>query len=381
MKKTYTHLGLYSDLVAATGLCHPLFPLARPGKRTQKLVLDTLAFSHKKETPSAVRIDRRWKKDGLVGEEISWSVGYGPRTKAWLLRPANVKGKLPGVLALHDHGGYKWSGKEKIADGPVKAPPVLKGFRDLCYGGRAWANDLAKKGFAVLIHDTFLWGSRNFPLKTAPAFDREAGKRMSTYWYPKGSGTPRNIADFNSTGFYHETTVAKYCSLLGTSLAGIIAYEDRVATNYLFGRKDICNGQIGCVGLSGGGLRAGLLQGTSHRMKASVVVGMMSSSEGLLDQHVVCHTWMLFPGWGKYGDWADLVACRAPSPLMVQYDRGDSLFSMPGMKAADARLKTHYRSVGKAGNYRGEFYPGPHKFDVPMQKSAFAWLGQQLGGK
>jgi hypothetical protein len=105
----------------------------------------------------------------------------------------------------------------------------------------------------------------------------------------------------------------------------------------------------------------------------------MTTSEGLLDQHVFCHTWMLFPtGWSRHGDWSDLVACRAPSPLLVQYDRDDELFSLAGMKAADRRLKSHYRWAGAAGNYRGEFYSRPHKFDVPMQQAAFYWLKERL---
>ncbi len=378
MKNHYRDLGIFSGLVAAAGRSHKLFPMAKPGKKTQQLVRETLAFSPGPEAPREVKIERCWKRDGVEGEEISWSVGYGPRTKAWLLRPVGAGGKLPGVLALHDHGGFKFCGIEKIADDSRKPPQVLVDFRKLCYGGRAFANELAREGFAVLASDTFLWGSRNFPLKTMPEFDRQAGKAMSAYWYSDGK-TPRNIAKYNSSAVYHENTIAKYCALLGISLPGIVAYEDRVAASYLASRRAVCNGRIGCVGLSGGGMRSMLLQASCDRIRAAVVVGAMSSSEGLLDHNVVCHTWMLFPpGWGRYGDLADFTAFCAPSPLLVQYDSGDALFTLSGMKAADRRLAGHYRSVGAASNYRGEFYPGPHKFDVRMQKSAFAWLKKQL---
>ena len=44
--------------------------------------------------------------------------------------------------------------------------PVLNDFRKLPYGGRAYANALAREGFVVLVHDVFLWGSRRFPLDT-----------------------------------------------------------------------------------------------------------------------------------------------------------------------------------------------------------------------
>jgi len=45
---------------------------------------------------------------------------------------------------------------------------VVRAYRKKYYGGRAWANALAEEGFIVLVHDTFLWGSRRFPLETMP---------------------------------------------------------------------------------------------------------------------------------------------------------------------------------------------------------------------
>ena len=83
-----------------------------------------------------------------------------------LLKPANAKGPLPGIVALHDHSDFKFYGKEKIADGSQGTLPVLSEFRKGPYGGRAYANALAREGYVVLIHDVFLWGSRRFPLET-----------------------------------------------------------------------------------------------------------------------------------------------------------------------------------------------------------------------
>jgi dienelactone hydrolase len=282
------------------------------------------------------------------------------------------------VLALHDHGGFKYYGKEKIADGPDAPPPFVTDFRAGAYGARAFANELAKEGFAVLVHDIFLWGSRRFPFEAMPdsirqiaqAYRRELGIQLA--W-------PEEVAVYNAACSLHENLVEKYCCVLGTSLAGVISYEDRVAANYLASRPDVIPERIGCVGLSGGGCRSALLQSTCEQIAAAVIVGMMSTCEGMLDHNIATHTWMLFPqSWGRYGDWTDLAACRAPSPLLVQYDLQDELFTEEGMRAADRRLAAHYCSVGSPENYRGEFYPGPHKFDVEMQSSAFAWLREHL---
>ena len=139
--------------------------------------------------------------------------------------------------------------------------------------------------------------------------------------------------------------------------------------------------RIGCVGLSGGGCRAALLQATCDRVGAAVVVGVMSAHEDLLNRHVDGHTWMFFPpGLSRVCDWQDLAACRAPSPLMVQYDRDDHHFTPETMEAAHRRIAEQYESAGSPESYVGEFYEGPHKLDRKMQESAFARLGDWLGG-
>ena len=44
---------------------------------------------------------------------------------------------------------------------------------------------------------------------------------------------------YNGAAYLHEHLVSKYCTLLGTSFAAIVAYEDRVGLNYLRTREDV----------------------------------------------------------------------------------------------------------------------------------------------
>lgn len=378
---SYRHLGEFSDWVATVREQRELPPLASPGPQTQTLAADVLAFGPPEALPRDVVVGQRWERDGVVGEAVSWSVGYGPRTQAWVLKPAGATEPLPGVVALHDHAAFKFFGKEKIADGPDEAHRVLGPVRDKYYEGRAWANDLARQGFVVLVHDTFLWGSRRFALETMPEPIRNLTAASRSLWAYTDDQELLSIAEYNAAALHHEHVVEKYCAVLGTTMAAVVAYEDRIALNHLASRDDVLADRIGCIGLSGGGNRATLLVASSDRLAAAVVVGLMSTYEGLLDHSVQTHTWMLFPhGWARHGDWPDLTASRAPMPLLVQYDLEDGLFTEAGMRAADARLASHYEQVGAAGAYRGAFYPGPHKFDVAMQQDAFAWLAEHLGG-
>jgi dienelactone hydrolase len=372
MTDRYAHLGPYSDLAGvAAGL------VDRPGTDLDAAAVRRLVGFDVDGEPLDARVDARWSRDGVDGEEISWSVGYGPRTRARFLRPADTVGPLPGVLALHGHDAYKYHGLEKISDGPDGPVPEVAPLREAMYEGRAFANELARRGFAVLVPDVFLWGSRRFEIDTMSSGPPPPEERWVA---TESAGDPTDVRWYNRLAARHEHVVAKYCSILGASMAGIVAHEDRIAAAYLADRPEVRPGPLGCVGLSGGGCRSALLQATSHRIGAAVIVGMMTTHAALLDRHVADHTWMFFPpGLPVRGDWPDLAASRAPSPLLVQYLLDDALFPPGGMRAAHRRLTERYERAGAPHAYVGEFFPGPHRFDSGMQDRAFTRLGQWLG--
>src|SRR5918998_6383941 len=39
-------------------------------------------------------------RDGVLIRRLRWSVGYGPDTSAWLLRPVGIRRSLPGILGM-----------------------------------------------------------------------------------------------------------------------------------------------------------------------------------------------------------------------------------------------------------------------------------------
>jgi dienelactone hydrolase len=378
MTTNYSHLGEFSDWVDEAKRQQSLFSSMVPGVETRQFIRELMGFSAGLEQPQDLRLERSWVKDGLEGQALSWSVGFGPRTSAWALKPAGAKGRLPVVLGLHDHDGFKFVGKEKITDGPDEAPVFVQGCWDRNYGGRAWANELARKGFLVLVHDTFLWGSRRFDLAT---MEKAVGRLPDADIARSAAaqGIPKEVARYNATTGVHEHLVSKYCNLLGTTLAGVVSRDDRIALNYLQSRPDADPERAACMGLSGGGNRSALLMASAEKLKAAVIVGLMSTFEGLLDHNVVSHTWMFYPFLlSRAGDWPDLAASRAPAALLVQYDNEDGLFTQAGMHAAHERLTSVYTQAGSQKGYTGQFYPGPHKFDLEMQENAFTWLKENL---
>lgn len=355
------HLGEFAGLAEVAGKHWQLFPDTAPGPALRQAV--RAAIGTLDLTTRDPRVERTWTADGVDGQELSWDIGFGPRTHAYLLRPRGRRDVLPGVVALHCHAGMKHAGKEKIADGPEPPTPEVRRLRGQLYGGRAFATELARRGFAVLAHDVTGWGSRRFRLEDMP--ERIAAMAAD----PDLSPADR----YDVAAAHHEHVLEKYCRLLGTSFAGVVAGEDLAAAAYLRSRPDV--GPVGCVGLSGGGLRAALLGAFDPDVDAVVVAAMASSFEDMLDRHVAPHTWMLFPpGLSRLCDLPALIAAGAPRPLLVLYGEADELFPRRGMRRAHEAIGRRY----PGGGYEGVFFDAPHVFDVAMQEHAFAWLAARL---
>ena len=319
-----------------------------------------------------VRIGKRFEYDGLAFEEVSWQLPCGSRTRAVFVKPVGAKGRLPGILALHDHGGIKFFGYRKIVRTGPRRHPVIALHQKNDYGGAAWVNEIAKRGYAVLCHDVFAFGSRR--VRCADVIDGIVAGRKE-----RRKATSAAVREYNEFARAHEHVMAKSLFCAGTTWPGVTLSEDRRALDYLVSRKDVDPRRVGCCGLSGGGLRTAYLAGLDHRVRASVCVGFMSTWRDFLLNKSWTHTWMtyapLLPG---YLDFPEIYALRAPLASLVQSCTEDPLYTVPEMKRADAILKAVFAKAGAPGNYRTLFYPGGHKFDLPMQKDAFDWFDRFL---
>lgn len=149
--------------------------------------------------------------------------------------------------------------------------------------------------------------------------------------------------------------------------------------DYLASRPDVDATRIGCAGLSGGGLRTVYLAGLDDRVRGACCVGMMTTWCDYLLKKAFTHTWMVYiPGLPLDLDYPEVLGMRVPLPTLVMNDDEDSLFTLAEMHRADAMLAEVYRKANAPESYRASFYPGPHKFDLPMQEEAFAWFDRWL---
>ena len=297
--------------------------------------------------------------DGVKISSLTWNVGWGKETEAFLLTPTNAQGPLPGVLYLHSHDDLKEFGKEKVAQKSAEQlPERAQWVRRNHYGNRAPANELAKMGFAVLVHDCFPWGSRGFSIEELPPRVKEIHGKS-------------NEEEFeNLSVMFESLSLNKYLSLYGATMAGILNHDDRVALEVAKCLPEM-SGPISAIGLSGGGCRAIFLHATNPELRAVVSTGAMATYRSMLHEHIAPHSWMFFPfDLASAGEWPE-VAMISSTPLFVQYCGNDQLFTPEGMADAHHMLENH---DGGVGNYKGEFYPVQHSFTVEMQIAAFDWL-------
>lgn len=316
----------------------------------------------------AVRVERRYEHDGLHTEELSWQLPSGPRTKAVLLKPANARGRLPAVLALHDHGGRKYFGQRKIVRLPGRRHPLIAAHQREHYGDMGWANEVARRGYAVLVHDGFLFGSRRIRYADVPERLRRGLRDVQ----PEAS---KEVIRYNEWSGAQESVVASSLFCAGTTWPGTVLAEDQRALDVLCARRDVDETRVACGGLSGGGLRTVFLAGMDDRIRAAVCVGFMSTWRDFMLHKSFTHTWMTYlPLAPRELDFPEILGLRVPLPTLVQSCWQDSLYTPDEMKAADVILSEVYEKAGAGQKYEARFYEGGHKFDSQMQEEAFEWL-------
>jgi dienelactone hydrolase len=319
-----------------------------------------------------VFVQHQLEFDGLSIEHLQWQLPYGPPTEALLLKPAGARGKLPGVVGLHDHGGNKYFGLRKITRMSKDPHPAILRHQAQYYSGLAWANELARRGYVVLVHDTFTFGSRRMRLADLPA-------NIRNNMVEANPESDEEINRYNQFAANHEHIIAKSLFSAGMTWPGVFVFDDRRALDYLASRPEVDATRLGCAGLSGGGLRTVMLTGADDRIRCACCVGMMTTWRDYLLNKSYTHTWMCYvPGLPRDLDYPEILGLAAPSPVMVLNNRQDQLFTMPEMERADRILADVYRKAKAPDRYRAQFFDGPHKFDSAMQKEAFAWFDRWL---
>ena len=303
---------------------------------------------------------------GHVRKKLYFYTAKDCKVSAYLLVPKGLVAPAPAIVALHDHSGYYYYGKEKIVD---HDPPIeaISNFQNWCYGGRGFASALAEKGYVVMVIDMLGWGERSWVKESwlggGPShfhgMEKGSAEYIDAYNNAWGSFGRRAV----NTAFY-----------AGMSLPGIQTWDDIRTIDFLCTLPEVDASRIGCLGLSVGGLRTVMLGALDTRIKCSCTAGYMPLSA---DQ-VPYRMGTTIPGVHDHLPFPDMAAMMAPRPMLVLNCENDVLFDLTSMEDSAETIRKVYRKVGAEDMFAAEFFPVGHMFNYEMQERAFEWLDKHL---
>jgi len=332
----------------------------------RKILLNAFGYAPPRVDPKAEVVDRRDLGE-FIREKIVFSTTPDFRIAAYLHLPRNAKGRVPAIVDLHSHGGMFLFGKEKVIDFGTNHPAMVKYHKEN-YAGRPTATVLARRGYAVITIDAFPFGERRLMMP-----------EDACYGWERSRYSIQDVEHLNAKCRRKESTIVKSLMYAGMTWPGIVAWDDMRTVDYLTTRPEIDPDRIGCVGVSLGGYRSLLLSGLDDRIQAGCVAGFMSTVRPMIQRHMDTHSFVHFiPAVHANLDFPDVVALRAPKPLMVLQCSRDGLFPPAGMRDSVAKIAAIYKKAGAEDAFASRFYDVPHIFNLAMQDDAFAWFDRHL---
>lgn len=368
-----THWPLFEKLSAR---CHPDTSFLEDKfddpqawvERARRTLLAHLHYSPARCEPDAELVES--VDCGLyVRERVLINTTPDIRIPAYVLVPKKLDKPGPGIVALHDHGGFYFWGKEKVV-GVEPEHPQLAEFKRTCYGGRSVADELARRGYVVIASDMLHWGERGMYFEDDP--ERVKKRTMDV--------TQQDIQEFNARSWAHEELMGRTALTCGATWSGMIIWDDQRVADYLMSRPEVDAERVGCVGLSLGSVRSIFLGALHPAVRASVAVCWMAEYQPMARNHVrngIGFT-KLVPGIYGHLDWPDIAGLHWPGALMTVNGLKDRLYPLEAAQAAVDKIGRIFAKAGASEKYEGVFFDGPHEFNVEMQEQAFGWLGKQL---
>lgn len=329
-------------------------------------IFDLLLYRPKTFDPQA-RVLERVDRGDYIQEYLKFHTTPDIELGAYFLIPKRAKFPVPGVVALHDHGGFYYWGKEKVIQ-KEHENPVLTRYRQRYYDGISYPATLARHGYAVIAIDMYYFGERRLILDS----DRKEG--INTWSKMESEQTIHKI---NRRNGQHECWVGRNLEDVGITWSGVLCWDDIRTVDYLVSRPEVDPRRIACVGLSVGGWRSNFLAGLDPRIKAAVVAGWMTSFHQIVPWYV-SYTIPAgnVPGLWKYLDYPDVGSLLMPGAMMVVHGLQDDLFPPEGVKAAFRNLATCYQTIGKPERFSTYVFNGPHSFPAKAQQLTLEWFNR-----
>ncbi|MFQ5808161.1 MAG: dienelactone hydrolase family protein, partial [Armatimonadota bacterium] len=276
--------------------------------------------------------------DDYVEEQALFTTTAPMRAPATVLVPRGVSGPCPGIVALHDMGGFRLFGRQKLLafDGE---PECLTAFRQQHYHGASIMADLVRRGYVVVAIDQLCFGERTMAAADDPVGFRQRRLEMDAEAAQEfTAGVSRQDEPF----------LVRQVMTVGRTWPGLVVADDRRTVDYLCSRPEVDPTRIGCIGLSFGAYRANYLGALDDRIKAAVSVCWTSTMDGLVGYNVggAMGWFSLIPGMFERMDLPDLQALTAPRAFMAINGWHDHLVQPFGIAKAHLHLRESFTLAG-----------------------------------
>ncbi|MFZ4695964.1 MAG: alpha/beta hydrolase family protein [Verrucomicrobiia bacterium] len=270
-----------------------------------------------------------------IRELIEYTVAPGERVRAWLLTP-RARGRLPGVLASHQHNGQYWLGKSE--------PAGLSKNTMYHYG-----IDLCRQGYVVLCPDHL-----GFEERAPREIDRIEGTRPANREY--------------------EAFLFADQILRGSSLAAKYLFDMCQGLDVLESHGRVRPDRMGVLGHSLGGQTT--LWHAFYDERVRVAFSSCGfSTLAAVQKHCIPHNFAAYlPNLLNVGDLDDVVAAISPRAFGMSNGTQDSIFPMEGVR----QIHRKARRAFPRGKFLAIAFEGPHQFPDSVKRQAYAFLKRHL---
>lgn len=317
----------------------------RAWQRTARQALaERLGFLDEKPVTPRPREIHRVDRGAYVRHKIVLRTTARSELPLYLLIPKPANGKPPRprpcVLALHGHG---YGARDVVGlweDGSERLTP--DGYH------KDFGCALAKRGFVVAVPEISCFGERQMEAR-----QQFGGAGMSATCH----------------------NVATYAMMLGKSAAGLRVLDAMRVVDYLQARREIDGGNIGVMGISGGGMHALFSAAIDERIRASVISGYFCDwRHSILSLfHCTCN---FVPGLLELGELSDLAALLAPRPCLVEHGLRDTIFPIEHVKRTVEKARRAWQTFGAADQLQTDYFDGRHRING---EAAYPFLAHHLG--
>jgi dienelactone hydrolase len=218
---------------------------------------------------------------------------------------------------------------------------------------QAFAQGLARMGYAVLIYDPISQG------------ERAQARSRSVQW--RGGGVNEHL-DAGNQQF-----------LVGEFFGSWRAWDGIRALDYLLSREEVDSRHVGVTGNSGGGTMTSWLCGLDQRWTMAAPSCFVTSFGRNMENELPADTEQCPPRALALGlDHEDFLAALAPKPILILAKERD-YFDVRGTEEAHARLKHLYGLLGAEQNIAMFAGPTPHGYTQENREAMYRWFNKVTG--